>query len=662
MLDRRLMIAVLILCVSTSASFAADAPALDIQEPTQQDLAFRLPTVADEVFELAAGQSKLTVVCFLGAECPLARLYGPRLNELAEQWKEKGVRFVGVSSNLQDSMDDIRQYVKRYKIGFPMTKDYGNKVADQFDAERTPEVFVVDEQLNVRYRGRIDNQYLPGQSRTTATQHDLRDAIAAVLEGKPVISDKTDAPGCIIGREKAVEEVTTDLTFTKHVAGVLNRNCVECHRSGEIGPFSLTDYDEVIGWSYMMLETIDDGRMPPWHADPAHGEFANARHMPEEDKRILREWVEGGMPYGDPKDLPQRPEFTDGWLMPGEPDMVLEMRNRPFVVPAEGTVEYQYFVVDPELKEDRWVTAAQVIPGNRAVVHHCIVFVRPPDGSRFRGIGWLSAYVPGQRFTTLPPGRARHIPAGSKLVFQMHYTPSGTEQEDLTKVGLMFAEDKDITHEVYTLVGIDQEFEIPPHASDYKVDAAVRSLPEKGELLAIAPHMHVRGKSFCLFGKKEGDREILLDVPRYDFNWQHVYELTKPLPLSSVKSLEFTVKFDNSEKNPANPDPTQTVTWGDQTWEEMAVAFFEVAVPRGEEGKWKSDKKPEDPQVQQKKIDDFVADLLKNFDKNNDGQIEWEETPLAFKRFTFRRIDNNDDHILTKAEIKEAAEKRYRRN
>ena len=655
MLYRSFGFAVLVCAIHFTAAAAEDAAT----EPQVPNTTFRLPTVDGKVVKLADGSAGLTVVCFLGSECPLARLYGPGLNKLAAEFESQGVRFVGINSNLQDSTEDVREYAKQYAITFPMAKDYENKVADQYHAKRTPEVFVVDEQLAIRYRGRIDDQYLPGRARTKPAREDLKIAIEELLSGKPVTMAVTEPNGCIIGREKK-GEVTTELTFTKDIAGILNQHCVECHRPGEIGPFSLTDYDEVIGWADMMLETIDDGRMPPWHANPQHGKFSNARHMPDADKQAFTDWVEGGMPYGDVKDLPELPEFADGWLMPREPDVVVEMRERPFTVPAEGTVEYQYFVVDPGFEEDKWVTGSQVIPGNRGVVHHCIVFVRPPDGSDFRGIGWLSAYVPGQRFTMLPPHRGRKIPAGSKLVFQMHYTPNGSEQEDLTKIGLLFGEEQDMTHEVLTLVGIDQEFEIPPHAADYPVEGRVERLPKRGELLAIVPHMHLRGKSFQLFGKHDADREVLLDVPQYDFNWQHVYELAEPMPLSSVKALEFTVKFDNSKANLANPDPSQHVSWGDQTWEEMAVAFFEVAVPRGKKDEWKSDKKPVDPQIRENEIQAFVATFLKNFDKNSDGEVAWLEAPLGFRRFGFRKIDTDDDRRLTKSEVEAAARQKNR--
>lgn len=639
--------------VCNSALFAGEKT----KSEQSGSLTFRLPTTTGEIVELTQKpEHKATVVCFLGAECPLARLYGPKLNQLQAAYQSKGVRLIGVNSNRQDSLEDVKDYVKRYEIQFPVAKDYGNAVADQFQALRTPEVFVLDKSLKICYRGRIDNQYLPGISRAETTSHDLTNALDQVLSGKPVKVSRTEPNGCFIGRVKKTVGKTS-LTFCKEVSDVLNRHCVECHRKGEIGPFSLTDYDEVRGWADTILETIDDGRMPPWHASPKYGKYANARFMSDADKKILRDWVGGGMPFGDVNDLPKPPEFRDGWHLPQVPEAVYEMRKRPFIVPKEGVVEYQYFVVDPGFKEDKWVTGAQVLPGNRSVVHHAIVFIRPPDGSDFRGIGWLTAYVPGQRINMLPAGRGRRIPAGSKLVFQMHYTPTGSVEEDLSKVGLLFSKEEEITHEVFTLIGIDQEFEIPPHAKDFPVTAKVRHIPPEAELLAIAPHMHLRGKSFRLFMKQKDESKILLDVPHYDFNWQHIYELSQPMKLDKIDELKFTVKFDNSEQNPFNPDPSEYVTWGDQTWEEMAIAFFEIAEPRVKKTvKAKPDKKKTESEAQRKqRVEKFVAEFIQRFDKNSDGHVDLEELPLSTKRFGFRRLDQNGDERLQKNEIESAA-------
>jgi len=638
---------------------ATQAAATDAAE----DRAFRLADSTGEPFELTARtEPQLTVVCFLGTECPMARLYGPRLSELAEEFADNGVRFVGVNSNRQDSVTDIREYVKTYRVRFPVLRDVGNKVADQYEATRTPEVFVLNESLDVIYHGRIDDQYAPGVNRGKPLRRDLHEAISEWIDGKPVTVTETDAPGCLIGRVRDRQApVDNGITFAEHVAPVLHAHCIECHRSGEIAPFAMDDYDEVAGWAETMLETIEDRRMPPWHADPEHGRFQNERRMPEEDKQILRDWIAGGLPTGDLSKVPELPPIVEGWQMSKEPDLVLEMRDRPFTVAAEGTVEYQYFVVDPGFKEDKWVAEAITLPGNRAVVHHIIVYIRPPELSQFSGIGWLTAYVPGARPVKLEKGRARLIPAGSKLVFQMHYTPNGEEQDDLSKLGMLFADEADVTHEVYTIAGVDQEFEIPPGEANYVVHSSVARLPKDAELLGIAPHMHYRGKSFTLWDGDADDANILLNVPAYDFNWQHVYQLMEPLPLNNVERLRFDVVFDNSKSNPFNPDASRWVTWGDQSWEEMAIGFFDVAVPRGTEGSRDTRVRmvDRDELPRQQKIDDYVARLMKSLDANGDGKIVRSETPIVVRRRSFYEFDTNRDGVATRSEIVELAEKLY---
>ena len=346
-----------------------------------------------------------------------------------------------------------------------------------------------------------------------------------------------------------------------------------------------------------------------------------------------------------------------------EPDLVLNMRSRPFTVAAEGTVEYQYFVVDPGFKEDKWVIDARSLPGNRSVVHHIIVYVRPPELSQFSGIGWLTAYVPGARPVVLPKGRARLIPAGSQLVFQMHYTPNGEEQDDLSKLGLVFADESEITHEVYTIAGVDQQFEIPPKEANFFVHSKVRRLPHDAELLGISPHMHYRGKSFKLWDGYGDDANVLLHVPNYDFNWQHVYQLVKPLPLNDVEQLRFTIGFDNSGNNPFNPDPSKWVTWGDQSWEEMAIGFFDVAVPRGASGSRDTAvaKKDVNAQTRGEKIEAYVARFFETLDANGDGQVARSEAPLIVRRVNFERFDKNDDGYITQDEIRKHAEQIYDR-
>lgn len=637
----------------------------DVIEQAQD---FEVATITGETFRLSKDQGRgATVVCFLGTECPLARLYGPRLQSMQDAFEEQNVRFVGLMSNQQDALSEIQQFVDEHEITFPIAKDLDNRIADQFAAERTPQVYVVDSSLTVRYQGRIDDQYLPGIARSEPERHDLREAIAEVLAGTEVSVAATEPQGCLIGRMKEAQP-ESKVTFCNQISRILNRHCVECHRDGEIGPFALTDYDEVSGWAEMIAEVIDDGRMPPWHASPDIGHFKNARRMSAEEKQLVRDWVAAGAPYGEEQDLPETPDFRSGWQLSREPDRVLAMREEPVPIPASGTVEYKYFVVDPKFETDRWIASAQVIPGNASVVHHAIVFVRPPDGERIRGLGWITAYVPGQRVPEPVPGLARFVPAGSKLVFQMHYTPNGRPQEDLTRVGLVFADEAEVTEELMTLFAINQEFEIPPQAAHYPVTGSLKWLPENGRVMGITPHMHVRGKSVRCEVDRGRETTPILDVPHYDFNWQHVYQLATPLELNGIDALRFEARFDNSAENPVNPDPTQYVTWGDQTWEEMAVIFFEIAIPRETKPTRQQRNAPvRDAAAREAavtsennaKIEQFVNAFFERFDHNKDGRVIRDETSIAFRRFAFGSFDQDGDRQLTRAEVRAVAESRY---
>ncbi len=605
----------------------------------------------------------MTVVCFLGTECPLVKLYAERLSAMAVEYRGRDVQFIGINSNRQDSLDDIQRFLSDHKLSFPLVQDSGNRIADLFGAVRTPEVFVLDRGLSVVYSGRIDDQFSPGIQRTAIGRADLKEAIEELLQGKQVTVPKTQAEGCLIGKVRkriSTPDPAKAITYSSHVAGVLERHCVECHRTGEIGPFSLESWDDVEGWAAMMVEVVDHGRMPPWHADDSHTKLANSRVMPESDKEILRQWLAAGSPRGDESFKPVIPELTSGWQLDREPDMVVAMRDKPWEVPAEGTVEYQYFVTDPGFTTDQWVTAAQIIPGNRSVVHHAIAFIRPPDGSEFRGVGWLTAYVPGQRLIPLPAGHARKVPAGSKIVFQMHYTTNGSPQEDLTKIGLLFGKPEDVTDEVITLIGIDQDFEVPPHAARHEVSGKVRWKPKQGKLLSFAPHMHVRGKSFQLDVERNGELSTILNVPNYDFNWQHSYVLGQPQELAHIDEIHFKATFDNSAENPSNPDPTQWVNLGDQTWEEMAVVFLEVSEPLQRQSI------PSEQQIEastaeiDRKIADYVNQFFEQLDTNGDQVLLRAEAPIAV-RTQFWRYDHNGDGHADRAEITTIAERRFRR-
>ena len=450
----KLAVALVVATITVMPARADEVSVADVAPPVAMS-DFRGREFTDADF---AG-SRVLVMTFLGTECPLARLYGRRLQELADQFSDDGVAFVGVFSNSQDGVTDIDYYARRQEVRFPLLKDVGNKFADAAGATRTPEVFVYDDQRKLRYRGRIDQQYGVGYGRHERGTPYLEDAITALLSGQQIAVAHTEPVGCIIGRVREADP-TSEITYANQVARILQKHCVECHRDGEIAPFTLTDYDEVSGWADTIAEVVRDQRMPPWGADPAHGEFTNARGLSDEEKETLYRWAAAGAPQGDVGNLPVPREFVDGWRLPRDPDVVIAMSEEPFDVPAEGIIEYQYFSVDPGFTEDKWVKASDIVPGDRSVVHHTIVYISPPGSEERRLLGWLSAYVPGQSSMLLPTGHARLIPAGSQLIFEQHYTPNGRRTTDCTKIGLVFADQSEVDHEVITLYAVNNRFEI----------------------------------------------------------------------------------------------------------------------------------------------------------------------------------------------------------
>lgn len=525
---------------------------------------------------------KAIVVAFLGTECPLAKLYGPRLEKLQQTFGTDDVAVIGINSNKQDSLTEVLAYSHRHKITFQMLKDLGNKVADAFAAERTPEVFLLDSTFAVRYHGRIDDQYYVGGSRARPEISELSDAIKQLLAGENITVTETPVEGCHIGRVKSVPP-SGSITFTKHIAPIFHNHCMRCHREGEIAPFNLTRYEDVVGWEDTIIEVIEEDRMPPWFANPKHGEFANDPRLSAEQKALIFTWIENGMPRGDSADLPTPPVFTEGWQIP-EPDQVITM-PAAFLVPAEGTVDYQHFVIDPDWKEDKYIVAAEARPQNRSVVHHILLHVIPPgtprkDYLRTRG-PILAGYAPGAITLTTPEGVAIKVKAGSKLLFEMHYTPNGHVQKDQSYVGICFAkEPSKIKRELKGDAASfpHRQLDIEPHDPDKQLVQDSRKTKRNVALVSMTPHMHLRGKSFrydLIDAKTDHVIETLLDVPAYDFNWQLKYILKKPKIIRPGQFIRCTAVFDNSANNLANPDPSQRVRWGPQSEDEMMIGFME---------------------------------------------------------------------------------------
>jgi peroxiredoxin len=407
---------------------------------------------------------KAVAVVFAGTGCRLVNLYLVRLAELQNEFGSQGLQILAINSNEQDSPEEIAHHAKERKLPFPVLVDPGQKVADGFGAERTPEVFLLDSDRVVRYHGRIDDRWSVAGDRSSPTRHDLAEAIREVLAGKPVSAPRTAVEGCFIGRS-AKPEPKTSVTYAKHVALILQNHCQECHRPGQIGPFELSTYEQARAWSDTIREVVQEGRMPPWNADPKHGDFANDRTLPEKDRKTLLDWIDHGCPKGLDADLPPAKRFADGWGM-GEPDRVLSMKEA-FKVPAsppKGGIPYQRFELATHFDRDMWVQAAEARPGNRAVVHHMLAFIGAPPGSDAEITGdrnVLVGYVPGNKPMVFPPSLGVKIPKGAKLVLEMHYTANGTEQSDLSSIGLIFAKEPP-QYEVGNRFVLDRTFAIPP--------------------------------------------------------------------------------------------------------------------------------------------------------------------------------------------------------
>jgi peroxiredoxin len=631
-----------------TASLAADKPQ---DRPAIAN--FTLSDIHAQKWSLDAQKDKqIVVVAFVGTECPLAKLYGPRLAQFAASNAGKSVAFVAIDSNVQDSLAEISAYARNAKIDFPVLRDVKNEVAAQFGAVRNPQVFVLDRNRVVRYHGRIDDQYGVGFAKSEPKQNDLKQAVDELLAGKAVTVSETPAVGCLIGRARE-PRADARVTYSKQIARMFNKRCVECHHEGDIAPFSLTNYQEASGWAEMIAEVIDQGRMPPWHADPKYGKFSEDRRLTDEERREIHEWVAAGAPQGDPKELPPPPSFSPtGWHHDRPPDLILAMSTTPYLVKAEGVVRYQRFRVETGFTSDKWVEMAEVMPGNRAVVHHVLVHCRSPHGRGGDGLagqGFLAAYVPGLRPIAYPKGMAKRIAAGSALTFQIHYTPNGSVQNDVTRIGLWFADPKKVTHEVTTIAATNPLFVIPPGNGNFAVEATSNRFPAGAQLLTFMPHMHLRGKSFfyeAVF--PNGKRETLLDVPKYDFNWQTAYREKQPLKLPTGTRVHAIAHFDNSEENLNNPNPKAAVTWGDQTYEEMMIGYFDMAAP-------KHDQRDSDHGLRagrdgrggisfSRLSEDGLKKLLKQLDANKDGKISRDEVP-EWLRDHFDRISGGKDSI-----------------
>jgi hypothetical protein len=425
------------------------------------------------------------------------------------------------------------------------------------------------------------------------------------------------------------------VTFSKDVAPIFFNNCAECHRPGEAAPMSLLSYKDARPWARSIKEKVATKQMPPWHADPHYGQFSNDRRLSQAQIDTISAWVDQGAKEGNPKDLPAAPKFVEGWII-GKPDIVLQMPEE-FTLEASGPDEYQYFEIPTNFKEDIYVQVAEARPGNRKIVHHIIAFVSPPskDGKQkqltkaeiekyqqeaekksmfrkegflmrmkpgmpvhddgcslpnggngesldttqeSRGFDLLVGFAPGMPPGIMEPGTVKRIPAGSKLLLQMHYSKTtGKVEKDRSSIGLILAKQPADKH-VYTHGIANVYFQIPPGADNHKVTSCWTT-KEDIHLQTLMPHMHLRGKAMKFEARyPDGHSEILIDVPDYSFSWQTVYYLKKPVALPKGTKILVTALFDNSTKNKYNPDPKQTVRFGDPTYDDMMIGWISYTV------------------------------------------------------------------------------------
>jgi peroxiredoxin/mono/diheme cytochrome c family protein len=514
---------------------------------------------------------KLVIIFSMGTGCPISNLYLPDLIAAQEKYGKETLQVIGINSQSGDSQEEVSEHARKFKVNFPVLRDPDQSVADLLGIQRTAESFLLDPQRVVRYHGRIDDRNSYTTKREKAEREDLREAATEVLEGRPVSVSTTPVDGCLISRPK--RDTAGSVTFTKHVLSILQDRCQECHHAGTAAPFSLLTYDDAVNWSAMLKEVVLERRMPPWHADPRYGHFANDRKLTQAEINTLVDWVNQGTPEGNPEDAPPAKEFEEGWRI-GKPDVIFELPQE-VSIPASGTVPYKYFATETNFKEDMWVEAAEARPGNRAVIHHIIVFYQAPGAKRgVQEKNWIVAAAPGDEPLRLPEGVGRKIPAGSKLIWQMHYTPTGKPETDRSQVGLKFC--KSPPEKLSRVFGVDNQRFIIPAGSTNHVVKSGHTLERPVTLIGMMPHMHLRGKAFSYTASfPDGRKEILLSVPQFDFNWQTSYRLEKPISIPSGTRIECVALFDNSAGNLANPDPKSAVRWGDQTWEEMMIGYLD---------------------------------------------------------------------------------------
>jgi len=520
------------------------------------------------------------IMAYFGATCPISGKLGPEIARIEKEAVKQGLKMLLVCPVAAETTDDIETFIKTHGLTSRVIHDQDQRLSLALSATTTTEVFLLDAARTLIYRGAINDQYGIGYSKPAPTKTYLRDAMKAMQRSQLPEITATTAPGCALDLKTEVAAVETKLSYHDQIQRILQARCVECHRADGVGPFSLETYDDVIENAAMIHKQVERGVMPPWFAaappKDEHSPWLNDASLSPQDKNDLLTWLASDRAKGDPADAPRPLVFPKEWAM-GQPDAIVQL-PKPVSVKAEGTMPYQFVTVPTEFEEDRWVRGYEILPTDASVVHHVIVQVHAKGAKiRNRGEGaegYWAAYVPGNTHHLWPEHFAKKLPAGATVSFQIHYTPNGKQTQDQLRLGLHFA-DETPRYIVHTASVANPRLNIPAGASDH-LETKEQAVPFDMHVMAYMAHMHLRGKAFKYEVTRPGQSpEILLNIPRYDFNWQLRYDYVQPRFIPKGSKVKISALFDNSPGNPANPDPTRNVRWGPQTEDEMMIGYVE---------------------------------------------------------------------------------------
>jgi peroxiredoxin len=599
---------------------------------------------AHELYRMS--DAKAIVLVSTGVGCPIARAMTPALKALRDKYAAQGVEVMLVDSNLQDSREAINAEAKEFGLDIPILMDSNQLVGEALGVTRTAEVFVINPKTwLVDYRGPLDDRSDYGVQKA-ATKEFASEALAAVLAGKAAPAATQASKGCLI--DFPARSQKAKITYIKDVAPILEAKCVACHEEGGIGPFAMKDYASVKGFSPMIREVIRTDRMPPYNADPHVGKFADDKNLTPAEIKTLVHWVEAGAPRGEGKDpLGAKHLVAAEWPL-GKPDAILNVPA--YTIPASGVVDYQHpWVANPE-KEGKWLKASTVKVESRQGVHHVLTGYMtdvPKDGQQAFENKWgvsVGGYAVGAESEVAPKNVGTWIPPGGAIGFQTHYTPFGKQVTDHTQIALYYYkanEKPDLV--MHNSVIVNNAIVIPPNDPHHQETGYI-TFPHDALLYAAFPHAHYRGAMSDLWIRyPDGKEKLLLSLPRYDFSWQRDYTFAEPVKVPAGSKLIAHFIYDNSKRNPANPDPSKQVVWGDQSWEEMFYTALRY--------RWVDETSKHMVNYDEGLNNDRLMGML---DQNIDGKIQKSELKGQIGEQIgkyFDQLDTNHDGAIDSTEL-----------